>query len=111
MTLYEEFEQHLQDGLNHLYDPLYNPPASLWEAMGIRPHRGVGSLQRAMLRAIRSSRSQPAAPPDTIEFYEISGDMLLENGLPDTARPEFADSLVQGGTAVEYANVISPRAL
>jgi CheY-like chemotaxis protein/transcriptional regulator with XRE-family HTH domain len=65
MMLYKEFENHLQDALNHLYDPLYDPPASLWEVMEIGSHRDVGSLQRAVLRSIRSFKPLPATPPHT----------------------------------------------
>ncbi len=46
MESFKQFENDLQEGLGHLYDPLYEAPASLWSTLGVGPEQGVGELQR-----------------------------------------------------------------
>jgi len=61
----EEFEDDLQEALNHLYDPLYEPAASLWRTTGVCPSDGVGVLQQAIVRAIDSLEPLPPTPRET----------------------------------------------
>ena len=65
MVNFEEFEIDLQKGLGHLYDPLYEPPESLWAVLGVDRRQGVGALQRAILSAIDRLKPGPLDPPNT----------------------------------------------
>ncbi len=65
MGILEELEHDLQEALNHLYHPLYEPPESLWMALDVPRSRGVGALQRAIIDAIDRLKPRPLDPPDT----------------------------------------------
>ncbi len=63
MGAFEEFEQHLQDTLAHLYDPAYRPPELLWRTMGYRQPQSTESIRRAIFEAIESLKPTPDVPP------------------------------------------------
>ena len=65
MATYEQFGSDLQECLNHLYDPLYEPPESLWGVIGIDLREGVSTLQQSLIRTLRDYGSDRDAPPDT----------------------------------------------
>jgi CheY-like chemotaxis protein/predicted DNA-binding protein (UPF0251 family) len=63
MGAFEEFEQHLQDTLAHLYDPAYHPPELLWRTMGYRQPQSTETIRRVILEAIESLKPAPDVPP------------------------------------------------
>ena len=73
MGVFEEFERDLREALTHLYDPLYQPPESLWAVMGLDPEREVKSLQTGIIQAIEDLRPDPSVPPDATarRFHQL----------------------------------------
>ena len=63
MGAFEEFEQHLQDTLAHLYDPAYHPPELLWRTMGYRQPQSTEAIRRVIFEAIESLKPAPDVPP------------------------------------------------
>jgi CheY-like chemotaxis protein len=65
MGSFEKFEEYLSDGLNHLYDPAYQPPELLWTVTGDNPHnskQGGKSVQSAIINAIEGLKPSPDVP-------------------------------------------------
>ncbi len=58
----EQVERDLRDALAHLYDPVYDPPASLWRITGCERQQGAEALQRAIIEAIERLEPSPDAP-------------------------------------------------
>lgn len=63
MGAFEEFEQHLQNALAHLYDPAYRPPELLWRTMGYRQPQSTEAIRHAIFEAIESLKPAPEVPP------------------------------------------------
>jgi CheY-like chemotaxis protein len=62
MTTFEAFEHDLQDTLNHLYDPAYQPPETLYSALGCDRQAGVAPVQAAILQAIDELKPETQVP-------------------------------------------------
>lgn len=62
MGPFEQFEQHLRDALNHLYDPTYIPPEMLVSVTLHDRPEAVRSIQGAILQAITDLEPLPTAP-------------------------------------------------
>jgi len=62
MVTFEAFEHDLQDTLNHLYDPAYQPPETLYGVLGYDRQAGVAPVQAAILKAIDELKPEPDVP-------------------------------------------------
>jgi CheY-like chemotaxis protein len=75
MGTFERFEQYLTDGLNHLYDPTYQPPELLWAIIGTQAHQQQGgkSVQEAVVKAIEQLRPAANVPQNarSRRFYDL----------------------------------------
>ena len=80
MSTFDDFETDLRDALAHLYDPLYEAPASLWVAMSIDPERGVPAIQRALIRSIEDLRPAQSVPRNATirRFYDLLSYRFLQ---------------------------------
>jgi len=58
------FATELRDALASLYDPLYQPDASLYERLGIVPERGAAAVQAVVLEAVHALEPDPSVPED-----------------------------------------------
>ena len=58
----QEFETALQDALNHLYDPAYQPAETLCAVLGCEPAAGAVPAQAAIVQAISALKPGPDAP-------------------------------------------------
>jgi CheY-like chemotaxis protein len=80
MDTFEEFEQHLQDGLGHLYNLTYRPPDLLWAVMGKSPQQGVEAVQAAIIEAIEALAPASTVPPNahSRRVYEVLTHRYIE---------------------------------
>ena len=85
------FEKHLRTALAHLYDPSYQPPQSLWTALGCTPRQEVGTLQTVLIEAIESLHPPPDTPP-TARIKRIY-DLLSYRYVQDLTQEEAAEHL------------------
>ena len=63
LATFEAFEQALYEGLSHLNDPMYQPPALLWQGLGVPPQQDVKCLQSALIQAIEALKPAPNVAP------------------------------------------------
>lgn len=73
MVTYDVFKEELQEALSHLYDPDYEPPEVVCQAIGCDPQEGSPSIRAAILHAIASLEPPPATPPTahTRQIYDL----------------------------------------
>jgi CheY-like chemotaxis protein len=75
MGTFEKFEQYLTDGLNHLYDPTYQPPELLWAVIGSQTgqQQGGRTVQEAVFRAIEQLKPATDVPENarSRRFYDL----------------------------------------
>ena len=73
MVTYEVFVEELQEALYRLYDPGYQPPDTLCQAIGCDPQEGSPAVRAAILHAIVSLEPPPTTPPtaETRQIYEL----------------------------------------
>jgi CheY-like chemotaxis protein len=75
MGTFDRFEQYLNDGLSHLYDPTYQPPELLWAIIGSRAHQQQGgkSVQEAVIKAIEQLKPAADVPQNarSKRFYDL----------------------------------------
>jgi CheY-like chemotaxis protein len=62
METSQSFVRDLQEALEHLYDPGYRPPDTLWRAMGCEPRSGMKTLQAALIQEIEGLKPGPNVP-------------------------------------------------
>jgi len=62
MATFEAFEHDLQDTLNHLYDPAYPSPETLYTVLDCDRQAGIAPVQAAILQAIDELKPQPEVP-------------------------------------------------
>lgn len=62
METFAEFEQNLLEMLNHLYDPVYRPPESLWKALQVQRENGLQALRDAILTGIADLKPAEQVP-------------------------------------------------
>ena len=60
----EELESQLQDALNHLYDPTYQPAKPLFVLTGNPTGQDTDALKAAIIQAIEALKPDPETPPD-----------------------------------------------
>ena len=70
MITYEVFEEELQEALYRLYDPGYQPPDTLCQAIGCDPQEGGPAVRAAILHAVASLEPPPTTPP-AAEFARL----------------------------------------
>jgi CheY-like chemotaxis protein len=73
MVDFDEFERDLQDILNHLYDPAYQPSVVLCSILGRDPQARTAPVQAAILQAIDKLKPDPQVPraARSWRFYEV----------------------------------------
>jgi CheY-like chemotaxis protein len=74
MGFFEKFEQYLNDALNHLYDPTYEPPELLLAVLGSPQYKqGVKPAQEAILKAIEHLKPEADVPQNarSRRFYDL----------------------------------------
>jgi CheY-like chemotaxis protein len=75
METFEKFEQYLIEGLNHLYDPTYQPPELLWAVMGSHSEQGysVEAVQGIIFEAIEQLDPGANVPQNarSKRFYDL----------------------------------------
>lgn len=71
--IYFVFEKELQEALNRLVDPDYQPSQNLCQILGCQPKEGNAALQSLIIRAIDSLKPVDETPPTTYIklFYEL----------------------------------------
>jgi CheY-like chemotaxis protein len=83
MTLssFEEFENQLQNTLNHFYNPLYHPEESFYEVLGLKPSQGMEAIRPIVRNQIEGMKPEAAIPYDTPSrrFYEILTHRYLDS--------------------------------
>lgn len=62
MATFEAFEHDLQDTLNHLYDPAYQPPETLYSVLSCDRQAGIAPVQTVILQAIDGLKPLPEVP-------------------------------------------------
>ena len=91
MGTFEEFEQHLQDALIHLYDPAYRPSEMLWKVTGCDPQQGLEALQTVFIRTVEDLKPAPHVPP-TARSRRVYG-LLSYRYVQDLTQEETAERL------------------
>jgi len=73
MITCEEFERQLQEALNRLHDPDYQPSEAFCAALGCSVQDGALAVQTAILRAIKDLEPLPDTPltAHTRQVYEL----------------------------------------
>ena len=70
MDSFEEFRQHLQNSLTHLYDPAHRPAESVWAVIGIDPQQDASTVHDALRQGIE--RLRPGAEvPQTARGWRV----------------------------------------
>ena len=62
MATFEAFEHDLQDTLNHLYDPAYQPSETLYSILSCDRQAGVAPVQASILQAIDELKPETSVP-------------------------------------------------
>lgn len=62
MEPFEAFEQNMREMLNHLYDPAYRPPESLWKDLRLNREQGLEPLRSALLTGIEDLKPSDQVP-------------------------------------------------
>ncbi len=62
MATFEAFEHDLQDTLNHLYDPAYQPPETLYRVLSCDRQAGIAPVQAAILQVIDELKPETQVP-------------------------------------------------
>jgi len=101
MITCEEFERQLQEALNHLYDPDYQPSEALCAALGYGVQDGALAVQTAILRAIKDLEPPSDTPPtaSTRQAY----DLLHNRFVLRLTQEETADRMHISRTSVHRA--------
>lgn len=63
MEPFDVFEQNLREMLAHLYDPIYRPPESLRQALGLEREPGLQGIRDAILGAVEELKPADRVPP------------------------------------------------
>ena len=71
MVTSEKLNEQVQEALNHLRDPGYQPSDQLYEAAGCHPQDGPIPLQSSIMQQIRAMEPDPDAPQCARQVYEI----------------------------------------
>ncbi len=75
MGTFEKFEQYLNEGLSHLYDPTYQPPELLWAVIGSHSQQRSGgeSVHEAVIEAIEQLKPGAEVPQNarSKRFYDL----------------------------------------
>jgi CheY-like chemotaxis protein len=93
---FDAFRDDLHEALNHIHDPAYDPPASLYQVLDCPPRDGAGPVQSALVRAIMALQPELDAPAEsqTRRTFEL-------------LKARFLDRLTQDDTAERLE--VSPR--
>jgi CheY-like chemotaxis protein len=62
MISLEALEGFLPEALARLYDPVYRPPAWLWDMVGLDPRQSVETLQETLIREIEALKPSNNVP-------------------------------------------------
>jgi CheY-like chemotaxis protein len=62
MDSFDVTEHHIHELLQHLYDPTFRPPESLWKTVHIERERGIAGLREAVLSSIENLKPGANAP-------------------------------------------------
>ena len=62
MNAFDEFEMDLREALSHLYDPLYEPPATLRAVTGTGQDQGPAAVQEVIIQAIEDLEPPLSVP-------------------------------------------------
>lgn len=101
MITCEEFERQLQEALNHLYDPDYQPSEALCAALGYGVQDGALAVQTAILRAIKGLEP-PSDTPLTAHTRQAY-DLLHNRFVLRLTQEETADRMHISRTSVHRA--------
>ncbi len=91
MEPFQVFEQNILEMLNHLYDPVYRPPESLWQGLGISRESGLQALREAILSGIEDLKPAEQVPLTT-RAWRIYG-MLRHRYVEDLPQELTAEKL------------------
>ncbi|MCX7681608.1 MAG: response regulator [Anaerolineae bacterium] len=101
MITCEEFERQLQEALNHLYDPDYQPSDALCAALGCSIQDGALAVQAIILRAIKDLEP-PSDTPLTAHTRQAY-DLLHNRFVLRLTQEETADRMHISRTSVHRA--------
>ncbi len=96
MLTFDAFRDDLHEALNHIHDPAYDPPASLYQVLGCPPRDGAGPVHSALVRAVMALQPAPDAPAESQTRRTF-----------DLLKARFLDRLTQDDTAERLE--VSPR--
>lgn len=68
MEPFEEFEQNLKEMLNHLYDPVYRPPESLWTDLHFNREQGLQPVCQAILTGVEDLKPSDQVPVTAVAW-------------------------------------------
>lgn len=109
MITCEDFERELQEALNHLYDPDYQPPEAFCTALGCSAQDGTLAVQTIILRAIKDLEP-PSDTPLTAHTRQAY-DLLHNRFVLRLTQEETADRMHISRTSVHRAQRMAVHAL